>query len=71
MQTFLGVYKVLAHVLPKCVHTLAPLEEAIIGQQFKDPILWSPELTQSFEQAQNSSQVLSASLNLVQLTSFG
>ena len=52
MQSFLGTYKVLARVLPKCAHILAPLEEAITGQQSKDPTLWSQELTQSFEQAQ-------------------
>ena len=70
MRSFLGAYKVLARVLPKCAHILAPLEEAITGQQSKDPILWSQELTQSFEQA-HSSQVPNASPYLVQLTSFG
>ena len=68
MLSFLGTYKVLARVLPKCAHILAPLEEAITDQKSKDPILWSPELTQSFEQTQ---KFLSASLCPVQVTSFG
>lgn len=54
MRSFIGAYKVLARVIPKCASLLAPLENAIAGCQAQEPIQWTDELTNAFSTAQSS-----------------
>ncbi|KAK3715784.1 hypothetical protein QZH41_018836, partial [Actinostola sp. cb2023] len=52
MRSFIGAYKVLARVIPRCASLLAPLEDAIAGRQSSDPINWTDELSKDFTTAQ-------------------
>ena len=38
LRSFLGAYKFLRHVIPKCSEVLSPLEDAIAGMQSRDKI---------------------------------
>ncbi|KAK3714104.1 hypothetical protein QZH41_006169 [Actinostola sp. cb2023] len=52
MRSFIGAYKVLARVIPRCASLLAPLEDAIAGRQSSDPVKWTDELSKDFTTAQ-------------------
>ncbi|KAK3719574.1 hypothetical protein QZH41_006796 [Actinostola sp. cb2023] len=52
MRSFIGDYKVLAGVIPRCASVLAPLEDAIAGRQSSDPVKWTDELSKDFTTAQ-------------------
>lgn len=54
LRSFIGAYKVLGRVLPKCSHIIAPLENAIAGQQSKESIKWTDMLREHFHFAQTS-----------------
>ena len=52
LRSFIGAYKVLGRVLPKCSHVIAPLESAIAGQQSGERIQWTDSLREQFRYAQ-------------------
>ncbi len=54
MRSFIGAYKVLSRVLPKCSSYVSSLDEAIAGQQSSDKIKWSDALEESFQEAQKA-----------------
>ena len=54
MRSYLGAYKVLGRVLPKCASLLAPLENAMSGLSSQDPYPWSDEVQESFSMAQKA-----------------
>jgi hypothetical protein len=54
LRSFIGAYKVLGRVLPKCSHIIAPLESAIAGQQSGERILWTDTLREQFRSAQTN-----------------
>ena len=54
LRSFIGAYKFLGRVLPKCSHIIAPLENAITGQQSGELIQWTDTLRELFCSAQKS-----------------
>lgn len=52
LRSFIGAYKVLGRVLPRCSHIITPLESAISGQQSGDRITWTDTLRKHFHTAQ-------------------
>ena len=54
MRSFIGAYKVLSQVLPKCASLLAPLDSMIGGHQSSDPLTWTDDLLQAFQCAQSA-----------------
>ena len=53
LRSFLGTYKFLRQVIPKCAEVLSPLKGAIAGKQSKDKIQWTDELYYYFSEAQS------------------
>ena len=53
LRSFLGAYKILGRVIPKCAGLLTPLENAISGMQSKEQIHWTDELITHFRNAQS------------------
>ena len=51
LRSFIGAYKFLSRVLPKCAHIIAPLEDAICGLQSADKVTWSDTLREQFNHA--------------------
>ena len=47
LQSFLGAYKFLSHILPKISSILAPLEEAIAGKGSSEKLAWTSQLLYS------------------------
>ena len=56
MRSFLGAYKVLARVIPKCSHFLQPLTRATAGKTSIQKIEWDDTLVSAFEEAQKHLQ---------------
>ncbi len=56
MRAFIGAYKTLGRVLPKCATILAPLENSIAGRESKDKVQWSDSLVTAFTIAQDHLQ---------------
>ena len=54
LRSFIGAYKVLSRVLPRCSHLIDPLECAISGLQSSDTIKWDDGLHQKFTGAQKA-----------------
>ena len=54
LRSFIGAYKVLGRVLPKCSQLVGPLDTAIAGKQSQDKILWTDELIKHFHNAQGA-----------------
>ena len=54
LRSFIGAYKVLARVLPKCADLVAPLDDAIAGGQSRDRVVWSDDLLAVFEKVKKS-----------------
>ena len=48
LRSFIGAYKVLVRVIPKCAGLMTPLDTAVAGR------LWSDELRSAFAKAQSS-----------------
>ena len=53
MRSFLGAYKVLARVIPKCASFLQPLSRSTVGKVSHSKIEWTEELSTSFSTAQS------------------
>ena len=54
LRSYLGAYRFLSRVIKSHAHLLAPLEEAIKGKNSKDKIVWSDELSDSFQKAKEA-----------------
>ena len=54
MRSFVGAYKVLSRVIPRCSTYLAPPDDATAGRQSKEAIVWTDELRSSFQNAQRA-----------------
>ena len=54
LRSFIGAYKALSRVLPKCSQLLAPLDEAISGQESRNAVQWSDTLLENFRTAQKA-----------------
>ncbi|CAB3998268.1 Retrovirus-related Pol poly from transposon opus [Paramuricea clavata] len=54
LRSFIGAYKVLGRVLPKCSRIIAPLKSAIAGQQSGERMLWTDTLREQFRSAQTN-----------------
>ena len=54
LRSFIGAVKVLARVIPKCATVIAPLENAIAGQESNSAVTWTDELVESFSRAQKA-----------------
>lgn len=54
LRSFIGAYKVLGRVVPKCSQYISPLEDAIAGLESRDPVEWTDPLRQSFSSAQKA-----------------
>ena len=52
MRSFIGAFKMLARVIPRCSAFLSPLDSAIAGLQSQDTISWTDELHSAFDEAQ-------------------
>eukprot|EP00794_Sanderia_malayensis_P001407 gene1407-1555_t len=51
LRSFLGAYKILAHVMKNCSHLLSPLEDAVGGKASGDKITWTDALLNAFTSA--------------------
>lgn len=54
LRPFIGAVKVLARVIPSFATIIAPLENAIAGQESQNTIVWTDELLESFSKAQKA-----------------
>ena len=54
MRSFIGAYKVLFRVLPKCSAYLSRLDDTTAGRQSSEVITWTDELCESFQRAQHA-----------------
>ena len=54
LRSFIGAYKALSRVLPKCSQLLAPLDEAISGQESRNAAQWSETLLENFRTSQKA-----------------
>ena len=52
LRSFIGVYKVLSHVLPNCSDIVDPLESTLTGLQSSNKLIWDENLTFRFKSAQ-------------------
>ena len=53
LRSFIGAYKVLARVLPRCAAFLQPLDRATHGKKSADKVEWDDTTTVAFERAQS------------------
>ncbi|XP_064646257.1 uncharacterized protein LOC135499442 [Lineus longissimus] len=54
LRSFIGAYKVLARVIPRCSDVLTLLDQATAGRESKEKIVWSVELCEAFKSAQKT-----------------
>ena len=54
LRSFVGAYKVLSRVLPRCTELLDPLDQATAGKESRDKIVWCDELLLAFKTAQRA-----------------
>ena len=54
LRSFIGAYKVLGRVLPRCSQLVGPLDSLIAGKQSSDKITWTDELLKHFHNAQEA-----------------
>ena len=54
LRSFIGAYKVLARVLPRCSTLLAPLDDAVAGRQTNETVVWSDDVQTAFAAAQTA-----------------
>lgn len=52
MKSFIGAYKVLSCVIPRCSAFLSPLDDVVVGRQSQETITWTDDLLASFCNAQ-------------------
>ena len=61
LRSFIGAYKVLSHVIPRCSSYLTPLDAVTAGCPSQESINWTDDLRGAFGSAQN---VLSSALTI-------
>jgi len=54
MRSFIGAYKILARVIPKCAAIIAPLDEMTAGKPSAEKLAWSDKFVEFFENAQKA-----------------
>lgn len=54
MKSFIGAYKVLSRVIPRCSSLIAPLDDAIAGRPSTEAITWNENLLQAFDTAKKA-----------------
>ncbi len=54
LRSFIGAYKILARVLPRCASYLAALDDAVAGRSSPDVVQWSEDLHTAFTNAQQA-----------------
>ena len=54
LRSFIGAYKVLARVLPKCASIISPLDAIVAGRQSGDRLHWTDSTRAAFTDAQAS-----------------
>ena len=54
LRSFIGAYKVLFRVIPKCSSYLAPLDAVTAGRPSQESISWTDDLRAAFRSAQNA-----------------
>ena len=54
LRSFIGAFKVLARVIPRCATLLAPLDDIVAGRASKDKIEWTDYSCEAFQKAQES-----------------
>jgi hypothetical protein len=52
MRSFIGAYKVLARVIPRCTDILSPLDNVCAGRSSHEKITWTDDLRSTFTKAQ-------------------
>lgn len=53
MRSFIGAYKTLSRVLPRCAQLISPLEEGIMGLKSQDHVTWTESLQDAYKTAQS------------------
>lgn len=54
LRSFIGAYKVLARVIPKCASILSEFDNMTAGKESKEKLQWSDECIELFSKAQRS-----------------
>ena len=54
LRSFIGAYKVLSCVIPRCSSYLAPLDAVTAGRPSQESINWTDDLRAAFQSAQNA-----------------
>ena len=54
LRSFIGAYKVLSRVIPRCSSYLTPLDAATAGRPSQESISWTDDLRTAFHSAQNA-----------------
>ena len=54
LRSFIGAYKVLSRVIPRCSSYLAPLDAVTAGRPSQESINWTDDLRAAFRNAQNA-----------------
>ena len=54
LRSFIGAYKVLSRVIPRCSSYLAPLDVVTAGRPSQETINWTDDLRAAFRSAQNA-----------------
>ena len=54
LRSFIGAYKVLSRVIPRCSSFLAPLDAVTAGRPSQESINWTDDLRAAFRNAQNA-----------------
>ena len=54
LRSFIGAYRALSRVVPRCSDLLAPLHAVVAGKESAERIVWSEPLEQAFRSAQEA-----------------
>ena len=71
LRSFIGAYKVLSRVIPRCSSYLAPLDAVTAGRSSQESINWTDDLRAAFRSAQNALSLHSPSHYPDSRTSYG
>ena len=71
LRPFIGAYKVLSRVIPRCSSYLAPLVAVTAGRSSQESINWTDDLRAAFRSAQNALSLHSPSHYPDPRTSYG
>jgi hypothetical protein len=54
LRSFIGAYKIMSRVLPKCAGLLTPLDDMVAGKPSQEKLIWSEDNKAFFEKAQHA-----------------